>query len=352
MDEKRKMQAILNHSLSGLKENPFLSQRIIAQAKGEEPVKKRTISFIGIIAVLLVLAAVAYAATEIYRQINWKGEPVETITEFLPLSEDTSSDSDANISRNEINDIIHLYIDNIPDEDYAEIWYKSQTFTTGNIHQKQKNFTSYEDFLQYMSSVDYLTVPSWLPENMISFSGKVLMESQILKETDANPENFVYYTNEDGSISVFNPDALWGYPDALWGYYKQAEEWENDQIKFCRYILDDTEAIITGYQLTIGFQDHFEIQIICELSTSLGTSFKLESDETATPVTVRDMTDGLLITSPGQEKKDKLFLRRELNTPVSFVSLMKGEQTSSEEQITIMAYDQEPENLIKIFSGE
>ena len=41
MDEKRKMQEILNHSLSGLKENPFLSQRVIAQAKGEEPVKKK-----------------------------------------------------------------------------------------------------------------------------------------------------------------------------------------------------------------------------------------------------------------------------------------------------------------------
>ena len=39
MDEKRKMQSTLNHSLSGLKENPFLAQRVIEQAKGEPEMK-------------------------------------------------------------------------------------------------------------------------------------------------------------------------------------------------------------------------------------------------------------------------------------------------------------------------
>ena len=64
MDEKRKMQEILNHSLSGLQENPFLPQRVIAQAKGEEPMKKRiSFSVIIIVAVLLIGTMTALAAS-------------------------------------------------------------------------------------------------------------------------------------------------------------------------------------------------------------------------------------------------------------------------------------------------
>ena len=41
--------------------------------------KKLSFSFVSIIAILIVLVAVAYAATEVYNRIsiNWKGETVE-----------------------------------------------------------------------------------------------------------------------------------------------------------------------------------------------------------------------------------------------------------------------------------
>lgn len=61
MDEKRKMQAILNHSLSGLKENPFLAQRVIAQGKGEKPMKKKSMSLI-LALVIVCLCVTALAA--------------------------------------------------------------------------------------------------------------------------------------------------------------------------------------------------------------------------------------------------------------------------------------------------
>ena len=62
MDDKRQMQAKLNHSLSGLEENPFLARRVIAQAKGEPEMKKK-ISFAFILAmILLILLAVAAVA--------------------------------------------------------------------------------------------------------------------------------------------------------------------------------------------------------------------------------------------------------------------------------------------------
>ena len=59
MDDKRKMQNILNHSLSGLKENPFLAQRIIAQAKGEKPVKRK----ISLALVLCIVSGIAVIGT-------------------------------------------------------------------------------------------------------------------------------------------------------------------------------------------------------------------------------------------------------------------------------------------------
>lgn len=62
MDEKRRIQEKLNHSLSGLKEDPFLAQRVIAQAKGEPEMKKKMTSSLALVIVLcLALIGGAYA---------------------------------------------------------------------------------------------------------------------------------------------------------------------------------------------------------------------------------------------------------------------------------------------------
>lgn len=60
MDDKRKMQNILNNSLSGLQENPFLAQRVITQAKGEKPVKRK-ISLAIVLCIVLGIAIIGTA---------------------------------------------------------------------------------------------------------------------------------------------------------------------------------------------------------------------------------------------------------------------------------------------------
>ena len=60
MDDKRKMQNILNNSLSGLQENPFLAQRVIAQAKGEKPVKRK-LSLAIVLCIVLGIAIIGTA---------------------------------------------------------------------------------------------------------------------------------------------------------------------------------------------------------------------------------------------------------------------------------------------------
>ena len=62
MDEKRRIQEKLNNSLSSLKEDPFLAQRVIAQAKGEPEMKKKmTSSLVLVIVLCLALIGGAYA---------------------------------------------------------------------------------------------------------------------------------------------------------------------------------------------------------------------------------------------------------------------------------------------------
>jgi hypothetical protein len=64
MGEKREMQNRLNQSLSGLKEDPFLAQRVIAQGKGEPEMKKK-ISFAFVLAMVLLLLLTVVAVAEV-----------------------------------------------------------------------------------------------------------------------------------------------------------------------------------------------------------------------------------------------------------------------------------------------
>ena len=115
---------------------------------------------------------------------------------------------------------------------------------------------------------------------------------------------------------------------------------------------NNLRTIITGYELIIGFADHSDIIITSELSTGSGTSFTLAADETAKAIVVENMSDALLINSPNTAMHDRLFVRRELDTPITFLSLMQGQLASTEEVLTIMTYDYEPETLVKIITGE
>lgn len=329
-------QKTADSCLSGLNSDRLLAYHIIAAEKGEIKMKKKiSISLVPILVVLFLLVTVAYAATEIYRQITWKGEPLET------TGEPFASEMVYAVEDEMINHIENLTAA-VPEDDYAEVWYTGNDSRTINVHKKQKTFSSFEDFQQFMSSFDYLSVPVWLPENMNYFSGKVIMDSKVNVESEDDGN----YVDTDGVSSYRTGNAD--------GYYKQTEEWDDadSHIHYRRYTLNDTEAIITGYELIIGFADHSDIIITSELSTGSGTSFTLAADETAKAIVVENMSDALLINSPNTAMHDRLFVRKELDTPITFLSLMQGQLTSTEEVLTIMTYDYEPETMVKIITGE
>lgn len=69
-EEQERVQKAVNHSLSHVQEDPWLTQRVLAHAKGEEPmVKKVSLAFI-ILLVLSVITITALAAGILYNQ-DW-----------------------------------------------------------------------------------------------------------------------------------------------------------------------------------------------------------------------------------------------------------------------------------------
>ena len=60
MDQKKRTQESLNRSLSGLRENPYLAQQVLAEAKGE-PVVKRKFSLALVLSIVAILAVMGTA---------------------------------------------------------------------------------------------------------------------------------------------------------------------------------------------------------------------------------------------------------------------------------------------------
>ena len=340
----------------GVKTDPFLAERIIASEKGETKMKKKiSFSLAFVLVALLVLAAAACAATVLNRQVNWQGEPVETEAPDWP--EFPTEEEDENIG------IMNSLADSVPDGDYAYAWYDLPDTGYANEHPKQKNFTSFEEFRQYMADWSYLTVPAWLPEDVKTVSAKVILESRVNLEKDALewelPENGIW--SRKGTEAVYMPEdgeeGETGLDDwSTGGYYRKIEErkaGKDGKVEFIHYTLDDADAVVTGYDLVLGFEDRPDIEVLSNLDISIGEhSFLVTADETVSNPEVEGMSDVLLITAPGGDTKDRLFLHRNLESPVEYSDAGGLARRTTRENICIISYDREPDELIRIITGE
>ena len=88
MDDKRQVQEALNRALSGLRENPLLAQRIIAETKGEKKTMRTSCRIKGwIIALALILAMTGTAYAAFSSQVaeffgrHWGGDMEEWLRE-------------------------------------------------------------------------------------------------------------------------------------------------------------------------------------------------------------------------------------------------------------------------------
>lgn len=82
--ERRILKSTVDTTLSGLQPDAFLAQKVIRQAKGEKPVKKK-LSFAFILTNLLVLAAVTAFAVSIHTE-NPDKQPLNPAATLVPIA--------------------------------------------------------------------------------------------------------------------------------------------------------------------------------------------------------------------------------------------------------------------------
>ena len=71
LNAKQIVQRVIDNSLSGIQDDPWMAKRVLANAKGEEPVVKKISTSMILVIVLLCLATTAIAAGIIYNQDWW-----------------------------------------------------------------------------------------------------------------------------------------------------------------------------------------------------------------------------------------------------------------------------------------
>ena len=338
------MKRYTRSDLQQMYENPSqeltdcIHQAIISlpAQKQEEVIVKKKVSFsiVFVFIILFALAAVAYAAsTGWIREVSWKGEPVETTED--PYAGPDMTDEDMEKYR-----IVQELAESIPDEEYAEIGYWGESCNIWRTHKKQKKFSSFEEFRQFMAGIDYLTAPAWLPENTVSFSATVTMDSRTREVTDEN--DYIISVDESGNETQELP-----------GCFELIEEKEVENVQLTRYALDDANAVVTGYSIVLGIDGQRDVEIYSELSLALDEgSFWLTEEETTSSLNLEGVTKALLVSSENPDTYDKLFLDKDLDKPVTFVAATDGMRTSSRESAYVLFYDQTPETIIKIMTGK
>lgn len=157
---KDEVHEALNRSLSGLHENPWLAQRILASEKGEERMKKKQAKYlVPVLIALISITVVAFAATEVYKTItiNQKGEIIdeqEVLMQPQPTQTPTPMiDEEFAYTREQ------EYLDNAPEDQYAEVTSDGSGASRG----PQKTVFSESEFRALMVECDYLTQPDFVP---------------------------------------------------------------------------------------------------------------------------------------------------------------------------------------------
>lgn len=314
-----KFRASIDRSLSGLKADPGLARRILSQEKGEKPMKKKlSVSLALILALLLGLTAAAFAATALYRVVNWQGDVTRTEDSLQIPEPQPSADQDA------LND----FISEIPDAETAFAWYAGEDggIQSSALHKTQAQFSAVDPFLRALTGAEQLTAPAGLPrEEMAECSARIYTECKAL------------------------------------GQYTLIQSSASGSLRYNRFLIDDASAVATGYELTLATADGSLFSIRSELRESASPEpLMLREGETARRVAVPGMDEALLITAADDAYPDGLILQRRLPEPVRLKQLPLNDRLleaddrcCAYEYVTVWGYRlPEAERLVQLFGGE
>lgn len=324
-----KLKDCLDDALSGIQENPWLYQQVLHRAEREENTqmkKKLSFSFVSVIAILLILGAVAYAATEVYHRIsvNWKGETIEEEPwpEITTAPPEIMTEAELSLMA---SDLLHH---SVAEEEYGIVSYTTSYGTPGTSKPISKTYNSWDEFQDAMANTDSLTLPAWVPDGY-----------------------------------EFESATLW-FGCRKDGEYKLIEEYQDGIMTVERYKVDDTDLVIIGYDITYRESDeayhYIGVSSRLDEETDGEDLFGVNEEESATVVTIPGMDDAILISSSNEIKMSRLVMQRELGSsvecePEPAYTKAPGPIDSTiyiKERISVFAPMLDAEDLQKVFASE
>ncbi len=255
----------------------------------EEKIVKKKLSFslVSVIAIVLVLVAAAYAATEVYHRIsvNWKGETVEE-TE-LPIGPEPTviPPPDAQMLMTD-EDLVQkadeLLRNAVAEDEYGVVSYETAGGTEGRLSPIQISFDSWDEFREFMIHSSELTLPTWIPD------GYEFQEAKVMISCKAD------------------------------GEYKLIEERQEGKITLKRYKIDDSDSVIVWYIIDYreSGEDNHYLLVGSSLTDDLdgdGRTFNLTDGQSATVITVPGMDDALAIVDANNPVYNRIAMLRNLN---------------------------------------
>ena len=289
-DLKSRLDAELSNITWSVRNSNAVRQQV--NRGGTAMKKKLSISFIGVIALLLVLAAVAYAATEVYHRIsiNWKGETIEETevpigpeaTVAPPLDAQILSDEDLSRMADE------LLQNSVAEDEYGVVSYETAGGTMGGARPIQKTFNSWDEFREYMVHSSELTLPTWIPD------GYEFQEAKVSISCKAD------------------------------GEYKLVEERQEGAITLKRYKIDDSDSVVVWYFISFkesGDNKHYVLvsSMLIDDPEADERTFDLIDGQSASVITVPGIDDALAIVDSNDPAINSIAMRRSLSHPIECI---------------------------------
>lgn len=312
---KEEAQEALNRSLSGLQEDPWLAQRVIASEKEEYKVKKLSGAALVLVVILGISMATALAAgvTGIWKNVNWFGEVVQDEDVHVASTPVPSEPVETPAA-----DVEQIAIESINNAEAREL-----------VVISTENSVSYADRLQGVSSMEEFAA-------LMELSPEFPLPQQI-------PDG---YTFADGQVAF----GCLSEGD----YILTSQKSIGDGVTESHYVVDEAYDCILGYHLHFtgkNWEDTIDISVRMQPGSGDNDGvIGVADDQTAKTVQVDGMDNSVAIDS---DAIHFLFMRKIMAEPVTtlvFGAQENWTETLEEYHTRISSENLSADDLVIIFS--
>lgn len=287
---KKAVKQAVDHRLSGLDENPFLAQRIIASEKGIQPMKKYKLSLALLMALILILSmlTVALAAEYLHRSVNWFGKSIHdeynTSVNPTPTPQPIVGAQDPET----VFMITQQVFDTAADRELILVVENgTDSMISGSSNSQMVSIHSMDELEAILNNADYIPLANYIPDGYEFVEGTVY-----------------YSCKPDGE------------------YILDSKEEIAEGIVVQRYHVDEEDSFIKGYSVVLrnSPEDYHYLSIFVSLEPSFDLneySFGVNEDQDFQVVSVNGYDNALCITS---DQTCRLSMRKGLKSPIDFLA--------------------------------